>query len=182
LDPSGKSDSSNLWKANNGTFALHVDMMKHCDEITAIALSARLGGNDGYNLLLTAVKSSLSFSFLNGATSYVAYCTRLFHIHLKCGHFYKNMKASLFTTPHKGSSINFAFDAQREMDHQDVLMAFRSGATMEFVLPRMSLIDSLTDIHQSTPEKINSTSENDKKRTPGTEFVTNRYYLYTTDY
>jgi hypothetical protein len=92
------------------------------------------------------------------------------------------MKASLFTTPHKGSSINFAFDAQREMDHQDVLKAFRSGARMEFVLPRMSLIDSLTNIHQSTPEKINSTSENDKKRTPGTEFVTNRYHLYTTDY
>jgi hypothetical protein len=68
------------------------------------------------------------------------------------------------------------------MDHQDVLKAFRSGARMEFVLPRMSLIDSLTNIHQSTPEKINSTSENDKKRTPGTEFVTNRYHLYTTDY
>jgi hypothetical protein len=128
-------------KANNGTFALHVDMMKHCDEITGIALSVRLGGNDGYNLLLAAVKSSLSFSFLNGATSYAAYCTRLF---------YKNMKASLFTTPHKGSSINFALDAQKEMDHQDVLKAFRSGATMESVLPRMSLIDSLTDIHQST--------------------------------
>jgi hypothetical protein len=50
------------WKANNGTFALHVDMMKHCDEITAIALSERLGGNDRFNLLLAAVKSSLSFS------------------------------------------------------------------------------------------------------------------------
>jgi hypothetical protein len=35
-------------KANNGTFALHVDMMKHCDEITAIALSERLGGSDGF--------------------------------------------------------------------------------------------------------------------------------------
>lgn len=70
------------------------------------------------------------------------------------------------------------------MDHQDVLKAFRSGATMESVLPRMSLIDSLTDIHQSAPEKIYSTSENDKvyKRTTGTEFVTNRYYLHTTDY
>ena len=173
-----------MGKANNGTFALHVDMMKHCDEITAIALSERLGGNDRYNLLLAAVKSSLSFSFLNGATSYAAYCTRLLHIHLKCGHFYKNMKASLFTTPHKGSSINYALDAQREMDHQDVLKAFRSGATMESVLPCMSLIDSLTDIHQSAPEKIYSTSENDKvyKRTTGTEFVTNRYYLHTTDY
>lgn len=80
-------------------------------------------------------------------------------------HFYKNMKALLFTTPHKGSSINFALDAQREMGHQDVLKAFRSGATMESVLPRMSLIDSLTDIHQSIPEKINSTDENDKKST-----------------
>jgi hypothetical protein len=64
-------------KANNGTFALHVDMMKHCDEITAIALSERLGGNDGYNLLLAAGKSSLSFSFLNGATSYAAYSYKI---------------------------------------------------------------------------------------------------------
>jgi hypothetical protein len=36
---------------------------------------------------------------------------------------------------------------------------------MESVLPRMSLIDFLTEIHQSTPEKIKSTSENDKKST-----------------
>jgi hypothetical protein len=28
---------------------------------------------------------------------------------------------------------NFALDAQREMGHQDVLKAFRSGATMESV-------------------------------------------------
>jgi hypothetical protein len=49
------------------------------------------------------------------------------------------MKASLFTTPHKGSIINYALDAQMEMDHQDVLKAFRSGATMESVLPCMSL-------------------------------------------
>jgi hypothetical protein len=57
------------------------------------------------------------------------------------------------------------FMSIREMGHQDVLKAFRSGATMESVLPRMSLIDSLTDIHQSTPEKINSTNENNKKST-----------------
>ncbi|CAC5387980.1 unnamed protein product [Mytilus coruscus] len=69
---------------------------------------------------------------------------------------------ALFTTPHKGSSTNFALDAQREMDHQDVIKAFRSGATMESVIPRMSLIDSLNDVHRSITEKNNEHKEKEK--------------------
>ncbi|KAL4238433.1 hypothetical protein ACF0H5_003141 [Mactra antiquata] len=127
----------------NGTFALHYDMMTHCDEVCAIAFGERLGGRNGYNLLLAAVKSSLPFSFLNGASSYAAFTAKLLHEYYKCGPFYKNMKHCLFSTPSKNRNINFALDTQREMDHKDALKAFRSGSTVASVLPRMSLIDLL---------------------------------------
>ncbi|VDI78876.1 Hypothetical predicted protein [Mytilus galloprovincialis] len=74
-------------KADNATFALHVDMMDHSDEVCAIAFAERLGGEAGYNLLLSAVKTSLPFSFLNGASSYAAYCSKLLHEHFKSGPF-----------------------------------------------------------------------------------------------
>ena len=41
-------------------------------------------------------------------------------------------------------------DAQRELDHQDVLKAFRSGATIASVILRISLIDTLNEIHKLT--------------------------------
>ncbi|VDI78878.1 Hypothetical predicted protein [Mytilus galloprovincialis] len=36
------------------------------------------------------------------------------------------------------------------MDHQDVIKAFRSGATVTSVIPRMSLIDTLNEVHDLT--------------------------------
>ena len=63
----------------NATFEVYVDMMRHCDEIVAIALAERLGGKDGYALLLSAVKSSMPFSFVNSANSYALYCVKLLH-------------------------------------------------------------------------------------------------------
>ncbi|CAC5420680.1 unnamed protein product [Mytilus coruscus] len=48
------------------------------------------------------------------------------------------------------------------MDHQDVIKAFRSGATMESVIPRMSLIDSLNDVQRSITEKDNEHKEKEK--------------------
>ncbi|VDI42653.1 Hypothetical predicted protein [Mytilus galloprovincialis] len=118
-------------------------MMDHFDEIAAIALAERLGGEDGYCLLLSAVKNSLPLAFLNGASSYAAYCVNLLYNHFVSGPFYQNMKCSLFTTPHKGSIVNIALDAKREMDDKDVIKSFRSGSTMSSILPRMSLIDTL---------------------------------------
>ena len=134
---------------NIATFLLHKEMMDHCDEIVAIALAERMGGPNGYNLLLSAVKSSLPFSFLNGASSYAAFCTELLQEHYKCGKFYQNMKKSLYSTPFKSSSANFALDTQCKMDHKDVIKSFRTGATISSVLPRMSLIDSLNEAHAS---------------------------------
>jgi hypothetical protein len=137
----------------NGTFALHVDMMKHLDGILAIALAERLGGEDGYNLLLSSSKESLIFSFLNAATSYSPYCVDLLHQHYKAGSFYSNMKQSLFSTPLKNGGVNMASDTKREMDHQAITKGFRSGSTMESVLRRTGLADDLNKTHKLRSEQ-----------------------------
>ena len=149
----------NQGRTQNATFALHYDLMQHCDEVVAIALAERLGGTQGYSLLLAAVKHSLPFAFVNGAISYAPFCTQLLHAHYKCGPFYQNMKASLFSTPHKGGSINFGMDTQRELDHLDVVKFFRSGSTMNSVLPKMSIIDDLTTTVDQASLGITKTDE-----------------------
>ena len=75
--------------------------------------------------------------------------------------FYKCVKASLFTTPHKGFT-NFALDAQREMDHRDAIKSFRSSGSIESILPRMSVIDDLQDIRK-VRSSILKTSSNQPK-------------------
>ncbi|MCW4344649.1 MAG: hypothetical protein N0E48_15030, partial [Candidatus Thiodiazotropha endolucinida] len=144
----------------NATFALHYDIMQHCDEVSAITFAERIGGPDGYNLLLGSVKSSLPFSFMNGAVSYAPYCTQLLIAHYESGPFYQKMKASLFSTPHKTSKCNIGLDCQREMDHQDVIKAFRSGSSESAVLPRMALIDTFNEI-QDTPLRNKKVDESD---------------------
>ncbi|KAH3719672.1 hypothetical protein DPMN_062526 [Dreissena polymorpha] len=146
----------------NGTFALHRDIMTHCDEVCAIAFAERLGGPQGYNLLLAALKSSLPFSFQNGESSYAAFPTKLLHEYYKSGIYYQNMKHSLFSTPIRGSKVNCLFDIQREMDHKDALKAFRSGSTVASVLPRMSLIDVLDDIHERTAHSKMEKTQDEK--------------------
>ena len=61
--------------------------MEHCDEIVALSLAECLGGPPGYNLVLSVVKSSLPFAFLNGASSYASYCTELLTEHYSAGVF-----------------------------------------------------------------------------------------------
>jgi hypothetical protein len=41
-------------------------------------------------------------------------CVDLLHVHYTSGFVHKNLKQSLFTTPHKDSTINFALDTQVE--------------------------------------------------------------------
>ena len=83
----------------SGTFALHVDMLHHLDGIGALYLAERFGGEDGYNLLLASTKSSILFSFLNGATSYASYSIQLLWHHYRAGIFYTKMK-SVFSVHH----------------------------------------------------------------------------------
>ncbi|CAG2249137.1 unnamed protein product [Mytilus edulis] len=137
---------------DNATFALHEDLLKHCTEILGISIAERIGGIDGYNLLLGCVKSSLPFAFLNGASSYASFCVDLLHVHYTSGVFHTNMKQCLFTTPHKNSNVNFALDAQREMDHLDAVKGFRPRSTIDAVIPRMSIVDHFTDVQQFRQE------------------------------
>ena len=152
----------------NATFTLHHEMLSHCREVIAISCSERLGGPDGYQLLLASVKSSLPLAFLNGASSYAAFCTRLLYEHYSAGPFHKNFKETFYTTPHKDSTVNFGLDTQREMDHRDALKCFRPRATVSAVLPRMSLVDTFAEIHEKRSLFISS-GEHGEQGTRATE-------------
>ena len=135
--------------ANNATFCLHFEIMQHCDEIVAVQLAEKTGGKQGYTLLLSVVKSSLHFAFLNGASSYASFCVKLMNEHYTAGQFYQRMKETLFSTPHKDTKSNFALDAQREMDHRDVVRGFRPSSGIKAVIPRMSVIDDLCTMRRA---------------------------------
>jgi hypothetical protein len=160
----------------SATFCLHHDIMVHCDEIVAIFLSERLGGEKGYKLLLAAVKSSLPFAFLNGATSYAPFCTQLILQHYKTGPFYRSMKHTLYSTPFRESNVNFSGDTKREMDHQEALKGFRSGSTLNAVLWKMSLVDNTAETHQLLhgPSK---TSKQDDHLDMGTTEVDRKHII-----
>ena len=140
----------------NATFALHRDWMTHCDEVVFLQLAERLGGKDGYLLLLATVKSSLTFQFLNGASSYAPFCVDLLNVYYKCGPFHQAMKHCMFSTPIGQSNVNFATDTKREMEHITAIKMLRAGATEASVLRRMAIVDSIqavSDIFASnTPE------------------------------
>lgn len=53
----------------NTTFASHREIMRQCTDISAVSLAERLGVPQVYQLLLAAVRSSVAFSFINGASS-----------------------------------------------------------------------------------------------------------------
>ncbi|KAL4231557.1 hypothetical protein ACF0H5_009138 [Mactra antiquata] len=72
------------------------------------------------------------------------------------------MEHTLYTTPNKGSDINFGLDTQKEMDHKDTLKAFRTGSTARAVAPRMSLLDSLNEIHD-TSQRLNKEKKTQEK-------------------
>ena len=129
----------------NATFALHLDILNHCNHVVQIAFAERLGGQGGYSLLLAAVKESLCFSFVNNASSYAPYCVKLLYQHYSAGFFHTCLKETLFSTPFKGSKHNFACDTKREMDHIEAVKAFRSGSNIKSVTCRMSLVDTLND-------------------------------------
>lgn len=154
----------------NATFSLHAEMLRHCDEILALAVAERIGGQDGYNLMLSVVKTSLPFSFLNGASSYGAFCCRLLYERYSSGPFYQHMKQSFFSTPYRGSEGNFTLDTQREMEHRDALKGFRPRSTVTSVLPRMSLVDIFLDIESFREE--NNTSQTKENVTSKTWSVT----------
>ena len=81
------------------------------------------------------------------------------------------MKESLFTTPHKDYETNFALDAQREMDHRDAIKSFRSSASIESILPRMSMMDDLQAIRKVRSSVFKPTSEKPKVKQQGIHYL-----------
>ena len=131
----------------NATFALHKDWLDHCCEISAVYMAERLGGKDGYNLLLAAVKHSLHFSFLNGAGSYGPFCIDLLFEHYEAGSYNKNLKTTLFSTPIYDINRNMGCDTKREVGHKFALKAFTPGSSTESTTRKMSSLDDQYDSH-----------------------------------
>ena len=42
-----------------------------------------------------------------------------------------------------------ALDTQRETEHKDVLKSFRSGSSIDAIIPRMSLIDQFDEVDET---------------------------------
>ena len=99
--------------SRNATFALHMDMMRHCDDVFAIYLSEPIREKDCYGLLLAAVKSSLLFSFVNNASTYARRCVRLLCCQFSTGYYHRCLK-ELHSTQFRESNRNFACDKKRE--------------------------------------------------------------------
>ena len=74
----------------NATFTMHVDMMRHCRHVVAIALSDSIGGVEGHSLLMAVVKDSLPFSFMNNASLYASVCGLLLYPYKKAGFYTTN--------------------------------------------------------------------------------------------
>lgn len=145
----------------NATFCLHFELMSHCDEIIAIAVSERIGGTVGYNLLLANVKSSLPFSFLNGASSYAGFCTKLLLEHYSASPFHQGLKQRLYSSPHNESSFNFGLDTSREIDHRTAKKCVRPGSTMTSLIPKMATVDDQRKNHTMTKSLLTGIDDED---------------------
>ena len=133
----------------NATFALHKEWLDHCNEVVAVSLAERMGGKDGYNLLLAAVKKALPFGFLNGAGAYSPYTVDLLHEHYSCGPFHQGMKMALFSTPIYGGTANHGLDTKREIGHQTAMKSFKPSSNVENIKKRLSRIDHQIELHNT---------------------------------
>lgn len=143
----------------NATFALHSDMMRHCDEIMAISVAEKLGGPGGYNLFLATVKQSLPFSFLNGASSYAAFCVDPLYQHYAAGTFHQNMKKGSVLDTHRDGHVNIALDTQWEIDHKDAIKGFRPRSSIKSVIPSMTIVDRIKDTHKTRMRTMRPTDK-----------------------
>ena len=132
----------------NGTFELHADMLFHCNIITAMRLAERMGGKDGFNLLLAAIKKSLMWSFVNGASSYAPFCTQLLYEYYRAGEFHKAQIHEMWSTPIKNGKVNHGPDSRRELFHQDATPAIRTSASEAAVLSRLAKVSHFSEVHE----------------------------------
>ena len=127
----------------NASFQLHCDMMRHACEIVGINLAERIGGPKGYDLLRGCLKSSLSFSFLNGASSYAPYSTSLLADHCSAPALVQGMKSRFFSVPYAGSQVNLGLDTVREEEHRKCKKYFRPRSTTSVIETRMKRMEEV---------------------------------------
>ena len=134
---------------SNASFQLHCEMMQHACEIVGISLAERIGGPNGYHLLRGCVKSSLAFSFLNGASSYAAYTTSLLADHSSAPVLVQGIKSRYFSVPYEGSNVNFGLDTVREEEHRKCKKYFRPRSSSSVVETRMKRMEEANDMHKA---------------------------------
>ena len=133
----------------NASFQLHCDMMRHACEIVGINLAERIGGPKGYDLLRGSLKSSLAFSFLNGASSYAAYSTSLLADHCSAPPLVQGIKSRFFSVPYEGSQVNFGLDTVREEEHRKCKKYFRPRSTAHVIERRMKRMEEVNAMHDA---------------------------------
>ena len=133
--------------SRNGTFELHADMLFHCNIVTALRLAERMGGADGFHLLLAATKKSLSWSFVNGASSYAPFCVQLLYEYYRAGQFHKSQIHAMWSTPVKKGTVNHGPDSRREIFHQDATPAIRTSGSEAAVLTRLAKVSHFSEVH-----------------------------------
>ena len=121
----------------NATFASYLDIMQHCDYVVEIAFPEWLGGPDGYDLVVAAIKERLKFPFVNNVTSPAPYCVQLLHKHLSARYFHVFEVYSI-----KDSNCH----TKKEFDHIDTLKGFQSGSNITAITSHISLMDTLNEV------------------------------------
>ena len=159
LHSGSTTESQSLWDAKyqnflqkcssqNATFRVHLDMLKYCNIIVTIKLAERMGGKEGFLLLLTAVKKSLPWSFLNGATCYGPFCVHLLHAYYSSSVYHQNLVHVMWSTPIKNGTVNHGPDTKRELFHQDATPAIRTSRSEKAVTTRLAKLDYFTKVHE----------------------------------
>ena len=138
----------NVCTDRNATFELHVEILKYCNVIVALKLAERMGGEDGFKLLLGAVKQSVGWSFMNGATCYGPFCIDLLQNYYSSSTYHKNLIHMLWSTPIKNGNVNHGPDTKRELFHQDATPGIRTARSEQAVKRRLARVDHFTEVHQ----------------------------------
>ena len=133
----------------SATFQLHTDMMNHSVEVVGINLAERIGGPTGYSLLRGCMKSSLLFSFLNGASNYAAYTTHLLADHTAAPIVIQSLKEHYFSVPYANSGVNLGLDTIREEEHRKAKKFFRPRSDCSVIGKRMQRMEEANAMRES---------------------------------
>lgn len=143
----------------DATYAMHVDMMRHCFEAVSISFAERIGGADGYSLLRASMKMSLPFAFTNGASQYAAFSTRLLIDHSSAPPVVQGIKKEFFAIPYGLSGVNYGLDTIREEDHKKCKKFYRPGASASALSNKINRMNEASDVVEQRKKSISYPSK-----------------------